>query len=80
MTEEFAGHKSLARDIAAALRKHDAYGCDISFRLSEGPVFEQARMTYHRGRHGSEGTINLILTTHLGDFKEFPEPTKGQQP
>jgi len=40
--------------------------------LSEpGPQpFEEARMTFHQGRHGSAGTINLIVTTHVGDFPE----------
>jgi hypothetical protein len=66
-------HKAFAQDLVALMRKHDAYSTDIRFSIREpGPAapFEEARMTYHRGRHGSPGTVNLIVTTHVGDFKE----------
>lgn len=66
-------HKAFAQDLVALMRKHDAYALDIRFQVREpGPSspFEEARMTYHRGRHGSAGTVNLIVTTHIGDFAE----------
>ena len=66
--------KAFAQDIVAVLRKHDAYASDITFRLRGEGVFEQTRMTYDRGRHGSDGKINLIVTTHIGDFREEPQP------
>lgn len=68
-------HKAFARALAKVCRDHDAYNLDITFTLPEpGPSpFERARMTFHKGRHGSEGTVNLIVTTHIGDFKEFPD-------
>ena len=64
-------HKAFAQDLAALMRKHDAYAMDITFNIrgGDGP-FEQARMTYSRGRHDAPGKINLIVTTHIGDFKE----------
>ncbi len=68
-------NKAFARALAKVCREHGAYNMDITFTLPEpgGAPFEQARMTYHKGRHGSEGTINLIVTTHIGDFKEFED-------
>lgn len=65
-------HKAFAQDLAALMRKHGAYASDITFRLqdSERSAFEQARMTYNRGRHGAAGIVNLIITTQVGDFKE----------
>lgn len=66
-------HKAFAQDLVAVMRKHDAHALDIKFRLREpGPhsPFEEARMTYHRGRHGTPGTINLIVTSQVGDFNE----------
>lgn len=64
-------HKAFAQDLAALMRKHDAYAMDITFSIrgGDGP-FEQARMTYNRGRHGAPGTLNLIVTTKVADFKE----------
>jgi hypothetical protein len=66
-------NKAFARALAKVCREHDAYNIDITFTLPEpgGAPFEHTRMTYNKGRHGSEGTINLIVTTHIGDFKEF---------
>ncbi len=68
-------HKEFARALAKVCRDHDANALDITFRLrAPGPTpFEQARMTFNQGRHGSEGKINLIITAHVGDFKEFPD-------
>ena len=65
-------NKAFAQRIAALCREFDAYNLDIRFTLQEpGPQpFEEARMTFHQGRHGSAGTINLIVTTHVGDFPE----------
>ena len=65
-------NKEFAQRLAALCREFDAYNLDIRFTLSEpGPQpFEEARMTYHKGRHDSAGTINLIVTTHIGDFAE----------
>lgn len=65
-------YKALAQDMVAVLRKHNATAHDITFSLDApyaGP-FEQARMTYNRGRHGSAGIINLVVTTRIGDFPE----------
>jgi hypothetical protein len=72
--------KAFAQDLAALMRKHDAYGLDVRFRITspdDGP-FEEARFTYNRGRHGTAGNINLIVTTHIGDFKEeLPDERQG---
>lgn len=68
-------HKAFARALAKVCRDHKAHALDITFVISEpfaGP-FEQARMTYNAGRHGSEGTINLVITTQVRGFKEFPD-------
>lgn len=68
-------HKAFARELAKVCRDYNAHALEITFSLPEpGPnPFEQARMTYNIGRHGSEGRINLIITTHVGDFKEFAD-------
>lgn len=71
---DFAKHKAFAQAVAAAIREHDVYASDITFRVSGCRVFEQARMTYNQGRHGDPGSINLIVTTSLGDFPEEPKP------
>lgn len=67
---DIAAHKAFAQDVAALMRKHKAYGIDISYRLRGEGVFEQGRVTYNRGRHDEAGTINVVITTRLDDFKE----------
>jgi hypothetical protein len=70
-------HKDFAQRLAALCREFEAYSLDIRFSFREpGPSspFEEARMTYNRGRHGSAGTVNLIITTHVGDFEEDVAP------
>ncbi len=63
-------HHAFAQDVAALMRKHDAYGIDIKYRLSGEGVFEEGRVTYDRGRHDEPGKINVIVTRRIGDFKE----------
>lgn len=75
---EIDKNKAFARAIAKVCREFGAYNMDITFTLPEpgSSPFERARMTYSSGRHGSEGTINLIITTHVGDFREFDDAGK----
>ena len=63
-------YKAFAQDIVATVKKHDARVIDLTFTIGWDGPFERARMTYSAGRHGSPGTLNLIVTTHIGDFEE----------
>lgn len=69
-------HKAFAQSVAAMMRKHDAYATDITYRLKGDGVFEQGRVSYERGRHGSAGRLSVVVTTHIGDFAEDPTPTE----
>ena len=74
-----AAHKAFAQDVAALMRKHDAYATDIRYRLQDDGPFEEGRVTYTRGRHRSPGSLNVIVTTHLGDFAEVPAQTPVEE-
>lgn len=63
-------HKAFAQELVKTMRVADATALDITYRLTDDGCFEQGRMTYSRGRHGTEGVINLVVTTHIGNFKE----------
>lgn len=67
-------HEAFAQAVAKLMREHDAYSMDIRYRLSDDGAFEEGRVTYNRGRHGSAGTLNVIVTTHLGNFAEDHRP------
>lgn len=65
-------NKQFAQRLVALCREFGAYSLDIKFTLPDpsSSPFEEARMTFHKGRHDAAGTINLIVTTHIGDFAE----------